>query len=213
MNTAPVRAPIKTLLVDDHPVVRVGLSSVLSMQPSIEVVGTARSGEEALTILHRCHVDIVLLDIRMPGMNGIETLVAVQELDSPPAVVMLSNFELDEEIYRAVKAGAKGYVPKDAPCEDIIKAVHQVAAGLTFFPQRIAERLDERELKSPISPREIEVLELLAKGLTNKEIAEILEISQFTVRNHLTHITEKFEAHGRTEAVTIAMQLGVLTSS
>lgn len=208
-DISPVR-PIRTLIVDDHPVVRVGLQNVLSTQANIEVVGSAHSGEAAIAMLQRELIDIVLLDLRMPGMNGIDTLIAIQRLRSPPAVIILSNFELDEEIYRAVEAGAKGYLLKDTPCENIVSAVRKVCAGRTSFPQRIVERLSERKLRSNISPREFEVLELLAKGLTNKEIANILQISQYTVRNHINHISIKLEASDRTEAVMTAVQLGIL---
>jgi DNA-binding NarL/FixJ family response regulator len=203
--------PIRTLIVDDHPVVRVGLQNVLSTEANIEVVGSAHSGEAAITMLQRELIDIVLLDLRMPGMNGIDTLIAIQRIASPPAVIVLSNFELDDEIYRAVEAGAKGYLLKDTPCENIISAVREVWEGGTSFPQRIVERLSERKLRSNISPRELEVLELLAKGLTNKEIANILQISQYTVRNHINHISIKLEASDRTEAVMTAVQLGILT--
>jgi two-component system, NarL family, response regulator len=203
--------PIRTLIVDDHPVVRIGLQNVLSTQPNIEVVGTVHSGETAINMLQREAIDVVLLDLRMPGMSGIDTLVAIRRLPSPTRVIILSNFELDEEIYRAVEAGAKGYLLKDTPCENIVAAVHQVCAGGTFFPQRIVERLSERQLRSNISPRELEVLELLAKGLTNKEIASVLDISQYTVRNHINHISVKLEASDRTEAVMTAVHLGILT--
>jgi DNA-binding NarL/FixJ family response regulator len=211
LNTSDSNSIIRLLIVDDHPVVRVGLSSILSRQPGIEVVNAVHSGEAAIAMLQQSAIDIVLLDLRMPGMGGIETMAAIQRLPSSSRVIILSNFELDEEIYKAVEAGAKGYLLKDTPCENIIQAVHEVYAGRTSFPERIVERLSERKLRSNISPRELEILELLAKGLTNKEIASALKISQYTVRNHVNHITVKLEVSDRTEAAMVAIQLGILT--
>lgn len=213
MDKQIAKAPIKLLIVDDHPVVRAGLSSMLGKQPGLKLAGAVHGGEEAIAFVHRCPVDVVLLDLRMPKMSGIDTLQALRHVPTPPQVIILSSFEFDEEIYRAVQAGAKGYLLKDTTRDEIVSAIHTVHAGGQYFPQEIAARLSERSARSSLSPRELEILEMLSKGLTNKEIGRILQISQYTVRNHINHITAKLEVCDRTEATTVALQQGILSAS
>ena len=203
-------ASIRLLIVDDHAVVRAGFSSVLRRQVGLSVVSSVQSGEEALTFLARCPVDVLLLDLHMPGMSGIEILLALQRLPAPPNVIVLSSFEPDEEICRAVEAGAKGYLRKDISCTEIIEAVHTVHSGSGYFPQWIKDRISERKLQPSLSPREVEILEMVAKGLTNKEIGRAIQVSHFTVRNHVRHIIAKLEVGDRTEATTVAIQQGIL---
>ena len=203
-------ASIRLLIVDDHAVVRAGFSSVLRRQAGLDVVGSVRSGEEALTFLEHCSVEVLLLDLHMPGMSGIETLLALQELPCPPNVIVLSSFEPDEEICRAVERGANGYLRKDISCADIIEAIHAVHSGRSHFPQWIKDRVSERKLQPSLSPRELEILEMVAKGLTNKEIGRAIQVSHFTVRNHVRHIIAKLEVGDRTEATTVAIQQGIL---
>jgi two-component system, NarL family, response regulator len=152
----------------------------------------------------------MLLDLRMPNLDGIDTLRALRKLPSAPKVVILSNFEFDEEIYRAVEAGAMGYLLKDTSRDEIINAVKAVHAGDTYFPGRIEARLLERKQRHDLSAREVEILELLAKGLTNKAIGQALGISAFTVRNHVNRILEKLQVCDRTEASTVAIEQGIL---
>ena len=168
MEDSITRSTIRLLIVDDHPVVRVGLSSMLGKQPGLVVVGAAHSGAEALALLRHSPVDVLLLDLRMPKMSGIDTLHAIRQLSSPPHVIILSSFEFEEEIYRAVEAGAEGYLLKDTSRTEIIRAIHAVQAGKTYFPQRIMASLAERKLRSGLTPRELEILKMLSKGLTNK---------------------------------------------
>jgi DNA-binding NarL/FixJ family response regulator len=203
-------APIRVLLVDDHPVVRAGLNSMLRKQSDLRIVGTAHGGREALEFLANELADVMLLDLRMPNMDGIDTLRALHKLLSPPKVVILSNFELDEEVYRAVEAGARGYLVKDTSRDEIIAAIKAVHAGKTHFPKRIEERLLERKQRNGLSAREVEILELLSKGLTNKAIGQALGISKYTVRNHVNRILEKLEVCDRTEASTVAIEQGIL---
>jgi len=202
---------IRLLIIDDHPIVRLGLAALLSLQDDIEIVGTAEGGQAALDLLKRFAVDIILLDLRMPGFSGIQTLERTRALAPKARAIILSSFECDEEIYAAVKTGAQGYLHKEAPAEDILRAIRSVRAGRQSFPRRIAERLSGDRMTAGLSPREREVLELVAKGLTNKEVANTLQISQFTVRNHLNHITEKLEVTDRTEAIFVAIQTGIIT--
>ena len=210
MGDLTLSASIRLLIVDDHAVVRAGFVSVLRRQVGLSVLSSVQSGEEALTFLARCPVDVLLLDLHMPGMSGIETLLALQRLPAPPNVIVLSSFEPDEEICRAVEAGAKGYLRKDISCTEIIEAVHVVHSGSGYFPQWIKDRISERKLQPSLSPRELEILEMVAKGLTNKEIGRAIQVSHFTVRNHVRHIIAKLEVGDRTEATTVAIQQGIL---
>jgi DNA-binding NarL/FixJ family response regulator len=211
MNSTSERAPIRLLIVDDHPIVRFGLGALLGMQEDFTVVGSVGGGREAVEMLHRYAIDVALLDLRMPGLSGIDTLVEIRATGLTVRCIVLSSFEFDEEIYAAVKAGAQGYLHKESPPEEIMTAIRTVFGGRLAFPRRIAERLSGEGMTAGLSAREREVLELVAKGLTNKEVANTLQISQFTVRNHLNHITEKLEVSDRTEAIFAALQTGLIT--
>ena len=202
--------PIRILIVDDHPVVLAGLTSMLSTQPTFEVVGSASGGEEALQILRTRSADILLLDLRMPGMSGIDTLLAIRADRINVRAIILTSFETDEDIYRSVQAGAQGYLLKGAPQADVIEAIHTVHAGKRYFPSDVAARLAERMMRSDLTARELEVLHMLARGLTNKEIGNALRISGNTVRNHVNSIIEKLEVSDRTEAATTAIQRGLI---
>jgi DNA-binding NarL/FixJ family response regulator len=201
---------IRILIVDDHPVVLAGLGSMLGTQPGLEVTGSASGGEEALEMLRSKAADLVLLDLRMPGMNGIDTLHALKRARINVRVIILTSFETDEDIYRAVQAGAQGYLLKDAPQSDMLEAIRAVNAGKRHLPRHIASRLAERMMRSSLTAREIEVLKMLARGLTNKEIGRALYISGNTVRNHVNSIIEKLEVSDRTEAATTAIHRGII---
>ena len=202
--------PIRILIVDDHPVVLAGLTSMLGTKAGMEVAGFASSGEEALEILRSKPVDLLLLDLRMPGMNGIDTLHAMKRSKISVRVIILTSFETDEDIYRAVQAGAQGYLLKDAPQSDMIDAIRSVHSGKRYFPQQIAARLAERMMRTNLTARELEVLKMLATGLTNKQIGCALNISDNTVRNHVNSIIEKLEVCDRTEAATTAIHRGII---
>jgi len=202
---------IRLFIIDDHPIVRYGLSALLAMQEDIEVVGTAGDGASALLELKKTQADVVLVDLRMAQMSGIETLQKLGHIAPGARAIVLSSFEYDEEIYAAVKAGAQGYVHKEAAAGEILKAIRTVYGGKRAFPQRIAERLESNRMSVGLSDREREVLELVARGLTNKEVASALGLSQFTVRNHLNHVAEKLDVSDRTEAIVVAMQAGIIT--
>lgn len=208
----PGNKAIRILIVDDHPVVRAGLGSMLGTQPGLKVVGAAAGGEEALKLLQRECVDVVLLDLRMAGINGIEVMRTLTGTPGAPRVIVLTSFETDEDIYRAVQAGAHGYLLKDTPQQEMIDAITAVHAGKRYIPRHIAARLADRMMRSSLTTREIEILEMLAKGLTNKEIGSALEISDNTVRNHVISIIGKLEVSDRTEAATAAIQRGIISS-
>jgi two-component system, NarL family, response regulator len=206
-------SPIRILIADDHPVVLAGLTSMLTTQPDMEVVGSASGGEEAMQMLRCQPADILLLDLRMPGMNGVDTLHAIRAERINVRAIILTSFETDEDIYRSVQAGAQGYVLKGAPQSDMLDAIHTVYAGRRYFPRHIAARLAERIMRTDLTARELEVLHMLARGLTNKEIGSALNISSNTVRNHVNSIIEKLEVSDRTEAATTAIQRGIIEVS
>jgi DNA-binding NarL/FixJ family response regulator len=205
--------PIRILIVDDHPVVCSGLTSMLSTQAGFEVIGSAASGEEALAILERSRAHVLLLDLRMPGMDGIAVLHALKDKESSPQVIVLTSFEKDEDIYRSIRAGAQGYLLKDTTESEMVTAITAVDAGERYIPRHIAARLTDRMLRADLTGRELSVLELLAEGSTNKEIAGMLNISDNTVRHHVNNIMEKLHVSDRTEAVATAIRSGVLSGS
>jgi DNA-binding NarL/FixJ family response regulator len=207
-----LRSSIRLLVVDDQIVVRAGFSSVLRRQGGLTLLGCLPNGAEALILLQHSPADVVLLDLHMPGMSGVETLQAVQRLPSPPRIVVLSSFESDAEICRAVELGAQGCLCKDTSCDEILKAIHAVHSGGTYLPAWILARMSERNLATTLTPRELEILEMVAKGLTNKEIGRAFQVSHFTVRNHVRHIMAKLNVGDRTEAATLAIQNGLLDS-
>jgi DNA-binding NarL/FixJ family response regulator len=213
MDTLSPKSPVRVLIVDDHPVVCAGLTSLLRRQSGLRVAGEAHTGEEALEIVHRTSIDVVLLDIRMPTITGLELLPLLRNLSAPPNVVMLSSYDYEEDIYRAVRAGASGYLSKDATRAEIVAAIVAVHNGGQYFPPAVAARIAQRELRSSLSSREIEILRMVSKGLTNKEIARVLQISQYTVRNHLNHISAKLDVTDRTEAAMVALQQGIISSN
>lgn len=207
----PPNYRIKVLIVDDHPVVRAGLTSMLGTQSNLEVVGSSSSGEEAMEMVRQRSPDVLLLDLRMPGMNGVDTLQTLARAGSSARSIVLTSFETDEDIYRAFQAGAQGYLLKDTSLRKMVEAITTVHAGKRYVPNHIASRLAERMMRTDLTARELEILKLLAKGPTNKEIAQALGISDNTVRNHVNSIIEKLEVSDRTEAATTAIQRGLIS--
>jgi two-component system, NarL family, response regulator len=203
--------PIRILVVDDHPVMCSGLSNMLNTQNGMTVVGAAGSGPEALQFIAHEVVDVMLLDLRMPGMNGISVLQTLQTVADPPKVIVLTSYDQDEMIYKAIKSGAQGYVLKDASEAELIVAITVVHEGKRYIPIDIAARLADRMMRSDLTPRELQTLEFLAKGWTNKQIASALNLSDYTIRHYVNNIMEKLKVSDRTEAVAMAFRSGLLS--
>ncbi|HVO68975.1 MAG TPA: response regulator transcription factor [Aggregatilineaceae bacterium] len=210
---------IRILVADDHPIVLDGLVAVLSTQPDFEVVGEATTGPETVERTARLKPDVVLLDLEMPGMDGVETLLRLRESNPDARVIIFTAFDSDERIVRAVQAGAQGYLLKGVPREDVFNAVRVVHAGGALLQPIVASKLLRRvgQEQSPaadnpnaLTGRERDVLDLMARGLTNKEIAMELVITERTVKFHVSSILDKLGAGNRTEAVTIAAQQGLV---
>jgi len=203
-------ADIRVLVVDDHPVVRRGLHSMLDGESGISVVGMASSGREGLQLAGDLNPDVVLLDLRMPDINGVEVIEALRAGNRECRILVLTNYQLDEDIFNAIEAGALGYLLKSASQEEVVEAIKAVHQGKRRIPAPLAMRLAEHMGRSVLSPREQEVLELVVDGLTNKEIAQALGISNITARNHVISLLSKLNARDRTEAATIALGRGLV---
>jgi NarL family two-component system response regulator LiaR len=209
---------IRILITDDHAVVREGLSSFISLEPDMEVVAEAGDGVEAVEIALALVPDIILMDIVMPKQTGIEALQQLQEASSPAKVIVLTSFAEYEQLYPAIKAGAMGYLLKDSTPEQLVQAIRDVYQGQTSLSPVIARMLideikKESELplsEDPLTDREVEVLKLVAQGLSNKEIAERLVVSEGTVGTHISNILEKLHLANRTQAALYALRRGMV---
>ena len=201
---------IRVLIADDHYIVRMGLIALVNTEPDMEVVGEAADGAQALELLGKCNPDLALLDLRMPVKDGIQTASEIRNKFPNAQVLMLTAFDGDKEIYRALQAGARGYVLKSSSGEKLIPALRAVAAGQQWLPKEVAIRLAARKEFEEITPREVQVLQQLAKGFANKEIADVLKISEYTTKDHLKNILAKLRVADRTEAVTAAIHRGII---
>jgi DNA-binding NarL/FixJ family response regulator len=201
---------IRVLIVDDHPVVRLGLRTMLETEETITVTAAVGSAREAFLELQKQRPDVVLMDLRMPEMEGTQAIIELRRIQPDIKVLVLTNYESDEYIFRALQAGAMGYLMKSTPQEEIVDAVEKVHRNKRCVPPQITQRLMETMARDELSKRELEVLVLVARGLTNKEIAQQLSISDKTVRNHVTSCLLKLGADDRTEAATTAMSRGLI---
>jgi DNA-binding NarL/FixJ family response regulator len=201
---------IRVLSVDDHVLLREGIAAVINDQPDLLLVAQAANGTEAIQQYRAHRPDVTLMDIRMPGLGGIDAMIAIRAEFSAARLIMLTTFEGDVEIHRALEAGARGYILKSLSPTDLAESIRQVHAGRKRIPPEIAARLSEHLGEEELTPREIEVLQLVAEGNRNREIGERLFISEETVKAHLKHLMDKLAANGRTEAVGIALRRGII---
>ena len=204
---------IKVLIVDDHPVVRLGLRTMLESEENISVMGTAGSAKEAFMEVRREQPDVVLMDLRMPEMEGAKAIAELRRMNPDIRILVLTNHELDEDIFRALQAGAMGYLLKSTPQEEIVQAIEMIYENRRCVPPQIRERLSEMIGREELSQRELEVLALVAQGKSNKEIAQHLFISDKTARNHVASCLGKLGARDRTEASTTAIRRGLIRLS
>lgn len=201
---------IRVLIVDDHTTVLAGLTAIIDMQPDMVVVAEAANGIEALGLWQRHRPDITLLDLRMPKMDGVSALNEIRQRDQSARVIVLTTYDSDLDILRAVRAGAKGYLLKDARREELLDCIRKVNSGETRIPQAIMQKLVTGISSEPMTDREAEVLQLLASGRSNKEIGANLSISEFTVKGHLRSIFSKLNVLSRTEAIATASRRGLV---
>lgn len=210
--------PIRILVADDHPIVRDGLIAILSTQPDIDVVGEASNGRDVIDKVAALQPDVLLLDLEMPEMDGVEALRRLRDAGATVRTIVFTAFDTDERILGAVQAGAQGYLLKGAPRDELFEAVRVVHAGGSLLQpvvtskllRRISAPAEPAATTEPLTPRELDVLRLMARGLQNKEIALDLVISERTVKFHVSSILQKLSAGNRTEAVTIALQQGLV---
>jgi len=198
------------LCVDDHPLVRKGIAAILVNETDMKLVAEAGSGTEAVNAFRQLHPDITLMDLRMPGMDGIEATKQIRQIDPEAKIIALTSYDGDQEIYRALEAGVRGYILKESVHTEIVRAIRVVHSGKRLMPPEVAERLSEHFPQVALTPREIEVLQYVAKGFGNKEIGVRLGTAAGTVKMHLQNILSKLGASDRTHAVTLAIRRGII---
>jgi len=198
------------MCVDDHAIVRDGVALVLGREADCEVVATASSAREAIALFRVHRPDVTLMDLRLPGMSGIEAIRAIKADFADAKIIVLTVYDGDEDVFSAMKAGAATYLLKDTLSEDLVRAIRQVDKGDTAINPEVAERLDSRSHRTPLSQREVQVLGLLAEGMRNKEISDALGISEETVRVHVKNLMGKLKVSDRTAAVTVAVRHGII---
>jgi two-component system, NarL family, response regulator len=201
---------IRVLIADDHPVVRTGLRAMITNEADMSVIAEALDGVEAIALYDQHRPAVVLMDLRMPRMDGVAAARAITGAHPDARVVVLTTYEGDADIYRALDAGACGYLIKDMLGSEVVSAIRLAAAGKRVIPANVASRLAEFTPRVDLTPRELEVLRLAAKGLRNRDIARVIGRTEETVKVHLKHVMTKLEAEDRTEAVTVALQRGII---
>jgi len=201
---------IRILSVDDHPLLRSGIAALINDQPDMDLVAQASDGREAIQLFRQDRPDVTLMDLRLPDMSGIDAMIAIRAEFADARILMLTTFEGDVEIQRALRAGARGYLLKSMPPKDLVAAIRQVHAGKKSVPTTVAAHLAEHMSDEALTEREVDVLARVAGGNRNRDIAEQLFISEETVKVHMKHIMEKLGANDRTQAVAIAIRRGIL---
>jgi DNA-binding NarL/FixJ family response regulator len=202
--------PIRVMLVDDHPAFRKGLAALIGTENDLEVVAETGDGNDAIQLFRRHKPDITLMDLRLPGMGGVEATIAIRKEFPDARVIVLTTFDMDEDIYRAMDSGAKSYLLKDTPEDELAATIRAVHAGQEKLAPKLAERLAQRQKRPELSQREMEVLQLLVRGRSNKEIASSLFITEDTVKAHLKTLFVKLGVQDRTDAAITAIRQGIV---
>jgi two-component system, NarL family, response regulator len=202
--------PIRLLVADDHPIVRQGLVAILNDQPDMNVVAEVNNGQQAIDQFRIHQPDVAILDLKMPEVGGVEAIDTIRAEFPTAAIIMFSIYETDEDVYRGLRAGAKAYLLKDTPCQEILEVIRTVSGGQRYIPAGIGTKLAARMERPDLSDREHQVLALMAQGKKNKDIAGELNISENTVKFHVTNVTLKLGASDRTRAVVNALQQGII---
>ena len=210
MGNPPSETRLRVLVADDHPPMRMGLVALIKSQPGMDVIAEASDGERAIELYDELRPDVVLMDLRMPGMGGVEAILAIRNKHPDARVIVLSTYDADEDIYRAIQSGAKSYLLKDMSTEEIASTIRGVCAGHSFLPDQVAERLTASSHRQHLTERERDVLEALIKGRSNKEIASSLSISEDTVKSHLKTLFAKLRVRDRTGAAVEAIRHGIV---
>jgi len=202
--------PIRVLVADDHLILRLGLVTLVNGETDMTVIGEASSGQQVIEFFRQHRPDVTLMDLRMPGINGVEAIAAICAEDPDAKVIVLTIHKGDEAVYQALRAGARGYLLKDIATDDILAAIRSVYEGRRCIPPQIAARMAERIRHSDLTPREIDVLKLIAKGFSNKQIGDRLGIAEATVKNHVVSLLGKLGVQDRTHAVTLALERNII---
>lgn len=201
---------ITVMLVDDHPAFRKGMAALIESEPGLKVVAQTGDGAETLELYRRTKPDVVLMDLRLPGLGGVEATMAIRKEFPDARIIVLTTYDTDEDIYRAIQSGAKSYLLKDTPDDELASTIRAVHAGEEKLSARVARRLAERMQRADLSPREMDVLQFLIKGRSNKEIGSALFVSEDTVKAHLKTLFVKLNVRDRTEAAISAIQHGIV---
>ena len=203
-------APIRVLIVDDHSVVRRGIAAIINMEDDAVVVGQAGDGAEAIELWRRLRPDVVLMDLRMPGMEGVEAIRRIRAEDNEAGIIVLTTFDHDEDIYAGLRAGAKAYLLKDVEPEELFRCIRAVHAGEAYLQPKVAAKLAQRMHEEPLTEREEQILKLLAEGKSNRAIGQVLHITESTVKSHMKSLFVKLDVTSRAEAIALAARRGLV---
>ena len=202
--------PIRVLIVDDHSVVRRGIAAIIDMEDDAIVVGQASDGAEAIALWRTLQPDVVLMDLRMPGMEGVEAIRRIRSEDDQAGIIVLTTFDHDEDIYAGLRAGAKAYLLKDVEPEELFRCIRAVHAGEAYLQPKVAAKLAQRVQEEPLTEREEQILKLLAEGKSNRGIGQVLHISESTVKSHMKSLFVKLDVTSRAEAIALAARRGLV---
>lgn len=203
-------AKIRVLIADDHSLVRRGFAAIINMEDDVTVVGEAGDGEEAVELWRRLRPDVVLMDLRMPKLEGVEAIKRIRAEDTEAAIIVLTTFDHDEDIYAGLRAGAKAYLLKDAQPEELFRCIRAVRAGEAYLQPKVAAKLAQRVQEEPLTEREVQILKLLAEGKSNRAIGQALFITESTVKSHLKSLFIKLDVTSRAEAIALAAKRGLI---